>query len=127
MQKDEEGFLIHHSLACEQALRSALATEREKETLTLTQNLSLLFPPVRQSARRAGSQANRSRSKREKGNVNGIIFLSNRFPWVLKALRVPIPTGLLLCSSSDVTCFMPAESPLIREARRGLAPKCTHL
>ena len=25
VQKDEEGFLIHHSLACEQALRGALA------------------------------------------------------------------------------------------------------
>ena len=49
VQKDEEGFLIHHSLACEQALRGALAAWREKETLVLTLNVSLLIPPLRQS------------------------------------------------------------------------------
>ena len=37
------------SLACEQALRGALAAWREKETLILTLNVSLLIPPLRQS------------------------------------------------------------------------------
>ena len=99
VQKDEEGFLIHHSLACEQGLRGALAAGREKETLILTLNLSLLIPPLRaaRAPRGACSQANRSRSKREKGNGNVVMFLANLFPWVLKALRVPTLTGFLLC------------------------------
>ena len=61
-----------------------------------------LSRPSARAPRGACSQANRSRSKREKGNGNVVIFLANLFPWVLKALRVPTLTELLLCSC----CFV---------------------